>query len=346
MGGSNLAIGSGWHPTLFHAEVESLTHAQIITHSDRIVEINKIKNLEKSATVNQVLASWHKGEILDYGEKFEQWLDSVNLDIKQSIAVKCTRHGEKIPTVRKVDIATKMGAFLSSRDFKIDLTSPEQVIEVIIEGELIFWGLPHFDSPPRTGWKNRVATARPFFKPVSLDPRQARLMFNLCGAKAPLLDPMCGTGGILVEASLCDIQAIGVDLDPEMVAGTKKNIVWCNGQAEVICGDATRLADLGITGIGSVCFDPPYGRNAWRSEKGVNFFSKVLHSINEVCNVGATMCCMLPTSADGSSVIDGEYPVMEELFLKEGWKVEQYWFIPVHSSLGRLLVRAKRLDAE
>jgi len=55
---------------------------------------------------------------------------------------------------------------------------------------------------------------------------------------------------------------------------------------------------------------------------------------------------MLPASADGSRVIDGEYSAMEELFLKEGWKVEQYWFIPVHSSLGRLLVRAKRLDTE
>jgi putative methyltransferase (TIGR01177 family) len=346
MGGSHLVIGSGWHPTLFHAEVKSLTNAKIISHSDRIVEINKTENLERSATVNQVLAPWHQGDILDYEERFEEWLNSVNLETKQSIAVKCTRHGEKTPAVRKIDIATKMGAFLFSRGFKIDLTSPKQVIEVIIEGELIFWGLPHFDSPPRTGWKDRVATVRPFFKPVSLDPRQARLMFNLCGQKAPLLDPMCGTGGILVEASLCGIQGIGVDLDPEMVAGTKKNITWCNGQAEVICGDATRLADLGISGIDSVCFDPPYGRNAWLSDKGVNFFSRVLNSINEVCNAGATMCCMLPASADGSSVIGGEYSVMEELFLKEGWKVGQYWFIPVHASLGRLLVRAKRLDAE
>ena len=65
MGGSNLVIGSGWHPALFHAEVESLTNAQIIIHSDRVVEINKTKNLEKSATVNQVLAPWHKAEILD-----------------------------------------------------------------------------------------------------------------------------------------------------------------------------------------------------------------------------------------------------------------------------------------
>ena len=51
----------------------------------------------------------------------------------------------------------------------------------------------------------RRAGERPFFKPVSLDPRLARLAVNLASGpqnRGPVVDPMTGTGGFLIEASL------------------------------------------------------------------------------------------------------------------------------------------------
>ena len=51
---------------------------------------------------------------------------------------------------------------------------------IILDGisEHIFWGERKNSKHPREGWVQRVATERPFFKPISLDPRLARVALN------------------------------------------------------------------------------------------------------------------------------------------------------------------------
>ena len=41
-----------------------------------------------------------------------------------------------------------------------------------------------------------------------------------------------------------------------------------------------------------MCFDPPYGRNAWRSDSIVRLLASVLTSIHTICADSAIMCCM------------------------------------------------------
>lgn len=50
-------------------------------------------------------------------------------------------------------------------------------------------------------------------------PRMARTLVNLslCGTGATLLDPFCGTGGILIEAEMLGIHTLGSDFDPLMI---------------------------------------------------------------------------------------------------------------------------------
>ena len=69
-----------------------------------------------------------------------------------------------------------------------------------------------------------------------LPPKLAQTMINLAvrASKsgqiqgANLLDPFCGTGVVLQEAALMDMNVFGTDLNPDMVNNTKININWLN----------------------------------------------------------------------------------------------------------------------
>ena len=81
----------------------------------------------------------------------------------------------------------------------------------------------------RIGTAPRRATERPFFRPISLDPRLARLAVNLaCGPidEYAVLDPMTGTGGFAMEAITMGRNCIAIDMDNEMITGAKQNIEW------------------------------------------------------------------------------------------------------------------------
>lgn len=69
-----------------------------------------------------------------------------------------------------------------------------------------------------------------------LPPKLAQTMINLAvhASKSGqvqgvnLLDPFCGTGVVLQEAALMDMNVFGTDLNPDMVNNTKVNINWLN----------------------------------------------------------------------------------------------------------------------
>ena len=56
-------------------------------------------------------------------------------------------------------------------------------------------------------------------------PRMARTLVNIAGYNRGdiMLDPFCGTGGILIEAHLLGARVIGSDFDPLMVLGSRQN---------------------------------------------------------------------------------------------------------------------------
>ncbi len=79
-----------------------------------------------------------------------------------------------------------------------------------------------------------------------LPPKLAQMMINLAaGATAPhqrrLLDPFCGTGVILQEASLLGFDVYGTDLEPRMIDYSRANLNWLQPKLKPILevGDAT-----------------------------------------------------------------------------------------------------------
>lgn len=83
-----------------------------------------------------------------------------------------------------------------------------------------------------------------------LPPKLAQIIINLASARlksddAVLLDPFCGTGVVLQEASLMGFDVYGTDIEPRMVEYSIANMHWArdtlgsNSNARIELGDAT-----------------------------------------------------------------------------------------------------------
>jgi tRNA (guanine10-N2)-dimethyltransferase len=156
----------------------------------------------------------------------------------------------------------ELGAALVDRGFAVDLDDPDHELRACFSADTCLVGWLAVESVRDYG--DRRPTDRPFFQPGSMAPLDARALANLAGA-APgrtILDPMCGTGGTLIEAGLAGARPVGVDAQRKMVRGARENLrTYLDGESDLLRGDATRLpvADDAADGV---VFDAPYGRQS------------------------------------------------------------------------------------
>jgi len=115
-------------------------------------------------------------------------------------------------------------------------------------------------------WKNpkeflqRKAHLRPELHPSSLDPRLAKACINIAVgySKSKVLDPFCGTCGILIEAGLLKHKVIGCDLDVIMARKGVINIEHYNIENyEIGLRNALEFNEK----VNAIVTDIPYGRN-------------------------------------------------------------------------------------
>ncbi|PSQ17116.1 TIGR01177 family methyltransferase [Halobacteriales archaeon QS_8_69_26] len=171
-------------------------------------------------------------------------------------------------------------------------------------------------------------TDRPFFQPGSMDPPLARALVNLAGA-APgrlVLDPMCGTGGLLVEAGLVGADLLGTDAQAKMARGAGRNLAHYLGDRGVRHGtaraDATRLP-VPDGAADCVVFDAPYGRQS-------KIESRDVASLVE----GALRESRRATGEGGRAVLVGDRP-WSDAARDADWTVEATHGRRIHRSLVR-----------
>ena len=110
-----------------------------------------------------------------------------------------------------------------------------------------------------------------------------------------LLDPFCGTGGVLIEAASIGVKAIGSDISPKMVEGCKENLEHFNLEWEKI--EVSDIGDIesSIGRVDSVATDPPYGRatSTMREPLG-DLYKRAFCSMTEVLGPGSGIGVVLP----------------------------------------------------
>ncbi len=169
------------------------------------------------------------------------------------------------------DAERACGAALTDRGFSVDLDDPDHVLRVLFAADTCLVGWVAAESV--RDFADRKPTDRPFFQPGSMAPMDARAYANLAGAgpDARIVDPMCGTGGVLIEAGLVGSDVVGNDAQRKMVRGARENLAhYLSGDADraahaadhaVVRGDATALGLRDDVADG-VVFDAPYGRQS------------------------------------------------------------------------------------
>ena len=364
-------IGSGWHPSLFRAEIQALT-GPIEVINPRVLYIPLIESsldrLSRAALLDEVLSDsgryWVNPEASqeDLSQKIADWAQK-HLP-EGSFAVRTRRLGVGIPGFSRSTIDRDVGALVSSELRTVDLEKPENIISVVISGPedgpihrdnigqnspIVVWGLSH-NEWQRESYSGRAPTERPFFQPVSLDPRQARLLISLAHRRTSeiktVVDPFCGTGGIAIEAALQGIETLASDLDSRMVEGTLENLASYGAQATVQVCDISDIYSLWGSRKGcAFVFDPPYGRSSWTSGKGMEPFFEALSAAHRIDPEGS-LSTMLPTTPEALQTIPSEdvevmgmpWSELEPMIIERGWKPVLRTPIRVHSSLARMVV--------
>lgn len=176
----------------------------------------------------------------------EKELDALGIEIKKRLKksqrpVRYVKARE--PRLSSAVIETN-GLLLSGGEFVL-FTAPHQ----------IFLGQTETIQDFRA-WEKRDM-GRPARDPKSgmLPPKLARIMINLAGvdpASSTLLDPFCGSGTILMEASLLGFQrVIGSDISQTAIHDAQQNFSWLKNafdetirQPDFFCADVSDLLEL------------------------------------------------------------------------------------------------------
>ena len=176
----------------------------------------------------------------------------------------------------------------------VDLENPENEIHVILSNKLYVG--KKLVKIPRSTFENRKVQNRPYFSPVSLHPRLARALVNLSRVREEetLLDPFCGTGGVLMEAALIGAKTIGSDIDGRMVRGAEENLSSLNIESELFCADIGEVKDR-VTVVDAIATDPPYGKAATTNREDVfSLYKRAFEAFSDILKPGGYACVVLP----------------------------------------------------
>ena len=157
----------------------------------------------------------------DYNEKSSRKVAAEALRLKKILS----RHG------RSMRIVPNREAVLSTATvFHNQLGRKKNCIELIKYGKNWYVGCGVQDIDAYTK-RDQVRPARDA-KVGMLPPKLAQILINLCGplpVNSRILDPFCGTGVVLQEATLMGYVPYGTDLDERMIKYSKKNLEWLDG---------------------------------------------------------------------------------------------------------------------
>jgi tRNA (guanine10-N2)-dimethyltransferase len=165
----------------------------------------------------------------------------------------------------------------------VSLNNPDTEYRAILSQDKCFFGKVLY-SINRSAYDARNPGKRDFFHPGVMMPRMARTLANIAGIQKGdrVLDPFCGTGGILIEAEMLGARAIGSDFDPLMVQGSRQNV-----QSSLMLADATCLPFQDHS-IDSVVTDLPYGQSVCikKADTMDNLYADSLDEIARVLKKG------------------------------------------------------------
>jgi len=224
---------------------------------------------------------------------------------------------------------------------KVNLKNPKTSIEFFITEDKIY--ATKLVKELKQDFEKRKAHKRPKLHPTALNPKLARALINLAGAEKEIMDPFCGSGGILLEAALIGIRPIGYDLYKEMIKRAETNLKHFKIKSyKLINQDALKIKQR----YNYIITDVPYGLNTsiWIKKGKKNqkislkqsnqkqriknleeFYLKFLKNLKKILKVRAV-------------IIFPNYVNYKKLIKKANLKLEKEFSQFIHRSLTRKII--------
>jgi len=364
-----LACLRGWHVGLAQAELVALFPAiKFEELSPRLMLSNQqpAKKLEQSLSCSSGIQCFLRDvEVINFTKQNQTTLlEKVSSVLEKfpergSLAVRYLRIAGRIDGVSTKSLAGEIGSLAVSHGYSINLNDPEYEIGLIADGMsntiVCGWLIGDFDDS--IGTATRRATERPFFRPISLDPRLARLAVNLAGGpidENAILDPMTGTGGFAMEAITMGRNCLAIDMDEDMILGAKQNIDWAlqdnevKSNFQISVGDACNLVEsipkMWHGKISGVVLDPPYGRNSHGTHGHFELISNTIESARKIVSDNAKLVLIIPIKPNKDNeeleLLHGKWDDFKQMMVSSGAEIINQWQEHVHASLSRLILLA------
>jgi len=338
---------SGENPTLPFSEVKSILEAERHDYQilERLPHTLRIESSLECVTSLKLRASMTRicgQELFSCKAEANEILESVKaLDLArimkkgESFVVRVKRVRGSTPEVGRWKLEQKIGEAILAKteDVKVDLKNPKKSLVGILTQNSFIFGLKIAEVRPKP-FVERRPRRRAFFHPTAMPAKLARCMVNLAQPKKAelVLDPFCGTGSFLVEASLIGCRVLGFDADRRMVKGSMRNLSYYDLEPEGMAVADARSLPLADSTVDCVVTDPPYGISATtlglRASDLIDAF--LSNAINKI-KKGRRICLAAPKDI-GVGRLSG----------KLGFKHLESHFVYVHRSLTREIAVLKR----
>lgn len=328
------------HQTLPRAEVEAVLDVESVNYlvkkdqegllildlpdcnSKNLIKI--AKRLSFTHELFQVLIKTDEDRLTSEAKKIS-WNEFIKLDY----AVRVKKMDKK-STFSASNLEWEIGGIIKAdlgENAQVNLEDPSVFIRIILqEGEAL---LGHrIGKISKKHFFNLKPHKRPFFYPGSMSPKLARCMVNLTRIHSgeTLLDPFCGTGGILIEAGIIGVRVIGTDIDYKMVKGTRENLQHCGIQDYRVFQEDARKLTLSSK-VDAIVTDPPYGISASTGgEKSENLYQQSMRSLEGLIKDDGLLCLATPHYLDLDEVLKGTK-----------FKIIEQHHIRMHKSLTRVI---------
>ncbi len=295
------------NPALSKAEVKALYPIVLEQHEDSIIVTGRSRRYRRLAFTKaayNILFACRQKEIISMIQT-HHW----NRVIRESYNVEADKEERSIQTAIWKRVSNPCVA----------LKNPEIIIHFFFRGDTVY--------ATKRLWKNdnlfmhRKAHTRPGFYPASLDPQLARCLVNLGGISCTIVDPFCGTGGILIEAALLGHRCYGYDIDTKMLEKCRQNIMHYTLQKNVQLNesDATHFYKR----CGAIVTEPPFGKNTKTQQLETLYFDFLVNARRSTKKIVITF---------------PHWVAWGNIVKKSGWKIVHCFDWYVHKSMTRKIV--------
>lgn len=337
---------SGEHETLPISELKAVLEAENHPYKeleklDQAARFEASKNCVKAIKHRAALTRICGLELFDCKAELNEILRKMQeislkeaLDEMESFVVRIKRVKTYAKDIDALFLERKLGEIIlnKTKKAKVNLKNPNKTfIGILTSGKFIF-GIKMAEIIPKP-FTERRPKKKPFFHPSAMQPKLARCMVNLARPKTGdlLLDPFCGTGGMLIEAALIGCRIIGLDIQKRMVKGTLENLEHYNIKPEgIIIADAKNPP---VKEVDCVVTDPPYGKSASTLKRTTKqIIEEALQSLQDTLKKGGLICMAAPKSLSVGVIASNL-----------GYKHLDSHFVYVHRSLTREITVLKKV---